>query len=57
MADIIISKIDECYLKVTCDPSVAYELNEHFSFDVPGAKFSPLYRNKRWVARYASFIS
>ena len=55
MADIIISKIDECYLKVTCDPSVAYELNEHFSFDVPGAKFSPLYRNKRWDGKIHLF--
>ena len=55
MADIIISKIDECYLKVTCDPSMAYELNEHFSFDVPGAKFSPLYRNKRWDGKIHLF--
>jgi superfamily II DNA or RNA helicase len=48
MADISLNKIDEVYLKVTCDPSVGYELNEHFSFDVPGAKFSPLFRNKMW---------
>jgi superfamily II DNA or RNA helicase len=48
MADISLKKIDEVYLKVTCDPSIGYELNQHFSFDVPGAKFSPLFKNKMW---------
>jgi superfamily II DNA or RNA helicase len=48
VADIVISKKDEVYLKVSCDPSLAQELHDHFSFDVPGAKFHPLYRSKVW---------
>ena len=49
MADIIkIEKIDEVYLKVHCDPSVGYELNDYFSFKVPGASFIPAVRAKSW---------
>jgi hypothetical protein len=43
MADIILIKKDEVHLKVLCEPSIAQELSDHFSFDVPGAKFHPLY--------------
>lgn len=47
--DIIeISKVDETYIKVSCEPGIAYELNEYFTFDVPGAKFMPSYKSKFW---------
>ena len=48
MSDITISKKDEVYLKVSCEPSIAQEIYNHFSFDVPGAKFHPMFRNKIW---------
>jgi superfamily II DNA or RNA helicase len=48
MTDIVLSKKDEVYLKVKCEPSIGQELNDHFSFDVPGAKFHPLYRSRMW---------
>jgi len=48
MSDITISNKDSVYLKAQCEPSIAQELHSHFSFDVPGAKFHPLFRNKVW---------
>lgn len=48
MADLSIQRINDVYLKVTCESSIHQELNDHFSFDAPGAKFHPLYRAKRW---------
>lgn len=48
MADIQLQKKNEVYLKVLCDPSIGQELSDHFCFEVPGAKFNPLYRNKMW---------
>lgn len=48
MADIVVTKKDDVYLKVQCEPSIAQELHTFFCFDVPGAKFHPLYRNKMW---------
>jgi len=54
--DIIeISKIDETYNKIKCDPGIAYELNDHFTFDVPGAKFMPAYKNKVWDGKIRLF--
>ena len=50
-----IKKIDEVYIKVSCEPSVAYELNEYFTFDVPGAKFMPAYKNKVWDGKIRLF--
>ena len=50
-----ISKIDEAFIKISCDPSVAYELNDYFTFEVPGAKFMPMFRNKVWDGKIRLF--
>lgn len=52
---ITISKIDEVYIHVACDDSVAYELSDRFTFEVPGAKFSPLYKKKLWDGKIRLF--
>ena len=46
--DIVISKKDEVYVKITCEKSVAKELSEFFTFFVPGYQFVPAYRNRVW---------
>jgi len=43
-----ISKVDEVYNKITCEPSIAQELCDFFTFYVPGYKFMPAYRTKMW---------
>ena len=48
MSDIKITKKNEVHIKIECDPSIAQELHSHFSFEVPGAKFHPMYRNRVW---------
>jgi superfamily II DNA or RNA helicase len=48
MSDLVISKKDEVYVKITCEKSVARELSEFFTFFVPGYQFVPAYRNKIW---------
>ena len=48
MTDLIIAKKNEVYLKVQAEPHVNQELSDHFTFDVPGAKFMPQYRSKYW---------
>jgi superfamily II DNA or RNA helicase len=55
MSDIRIRKKNEVYLNVDAEPSIAQELNDHFSFEVPGAKFHPLYRSKMWDGRVRLF--
>ena len=55
MADIAIKKKNEVYITVHTDPSIAQELVDHFSFDAPGAKFHPLFRNKIWDGKIRLF--
>jgi len=55
MADIAIKKKNNVYLTVQSDPSIAQELVDHFSFDAPGAKFHPLFKNKIWDGKIRLF--
>ena len=48
MSELVISKKNEVYLRIECDPHIKYELSDHFTFDVPEAVFMPSYRNKHW---------
>ena len=48
MADVIIQKKNEVHLKLSAEPHVLYELAQYFTFDVPGAKFSPAYKRGGW---------
>jgi len=48
MDKVTIKKHDEVYNRIVCDPGIAMELADHFTFEVPGAKFMPLVRNKVW---------
>jgi len=48
MSDVVIHKKNEVYIKLECEPHILYELQEYFTFEVPGAKFMPQMRNKYW---------
>ena len=43
-----VTRFNETYDKIDCDPGIAQEINLYFTFDVPGAKFTPAYKNKVW---------
>jgi len=46
---------DEVYNKIICDAGLAMEISDHFTFEVPGAKFMPAYRNKLWDGKVKLF--
>jgi superfamily II DNA or RNA helicase len=48
MSDVVISKKNEVFIKLECDPHILYELAPYFTFTVESAKFMPQYRGKRW---------
>ena len=50
-----LEKFNEVYLRVKCEPSVAKELSEFFTFEVPNAKFMPSVRNRLWDGRVRLF--
>ena len=44
----IISKKNEVHLRVKTEPNYARELSDFFTFEVPGARFMPTYKNRIW---------
>ena len=48
MVDVVIHKLNEVHLKIEAEPHVDYELRDHFTFEVPNAKFMPQYRGRNW---------
>ena len=51
----IISKKNDVYLTVETDKGIARELSDFFTFEVPGAKFMPQYRNRMWDGKIRLF--
>jgi|TARA_R100000479_G_scaffold176073_1_gene128948 superfamily II DNA or RNA helicase len=47
-SDVIIKKKNEVYLQLATPAHIAYELSDHFTFEVEGAKFMPAYKQRYW---------
>ena len=50
-----VSKVNEVFMKVTCDDGLARDLYDFFSYTVPNAKFMPSFRNKFWDGKVRLF--
>jgi len=48
MVMIKIEKLDEVYVRVFSDPSIEQELVDFFTYEYPGARFTPQYRARLW---------
>ena len=55
MSHLTILKKNEVYLKIESEPHVFYELSDQFTFELPGAKFMPQYRNRYWDGKIRLF--
>lgn len=53
--DIIIHWRDQLRCRIECNPGVAYEMAEEFSFFVNGYKFMPQYKAGRWDGKIRMF--
>ena len=51
----VISKKNEVNLQISSEEHVYYELADQFTFEVPGAKFSPAYKKKFWDGKIRLF--
>lgn len=52
---ITIEKINEVYIRIYTDPSIAQELSEFFTFEVPGARFTPAFKARIWDGKIRMF--
>jgi superfamily II DNA or RNA helicase len=50
-----VRKLSHANLWINCDSGTAQEINEFFSFYVPGYKFMPAYRNRLWDGKIRLF--
>ena len=55
--DIVVNYFNDVYVKVDCEPGIALELSDYFTFKVPGYKFMPAYRNRFWSGDIKLFNS
>ena len=55
MSHLIISKKNEVYLHIESEIHVHYELADQFTFEVPGAQFSPSYKKRYWDGKIRLF--
>ena len=55
MTHLIIKKKNEVFVTIDSEQHVYHELSDHFTFEVPGAKFMPQYRNKYWDGKIRLF--
>ena len=50
-----VTKLDEVWAKVDCEPGQCQEISDLLTFDVPQARFMPSYQKKYWECRSFSF--
>lgn len=55
METLTITKVDEVYMSVDCDGGSCWELQDYFTFTVPGMQFMPAVRNKVWDGKIRLF--
>jgi len=48
MEKIVVSKINDVFLRIECEGGARQELADYFTFYVPGYKFMPAFKNKMW---------
>ena len=48
METVTVRRYNEVHNKIDCDSGTMMEIADFFTFEVPGAKFSPAYRNRVW---------
>jgi superfamily II DNA or RNA helicase len=52
---LIITKVDEVYMRIESEPVIRQELHDFFSFAVPNAKFTPAFKSRMWDGRINLF--
>jgi superfamily II DNA or RNA helicase len=57
MNDFEIEPVDSVFIKVNCDSGFTKELSDYFTFQVPGHKFMPAYRNRMWDGKIKLYNS
>ena len=55
METLTVKKVNEVYMTIDCDGGSCWELQDYFTFTVPGMQFMPAVRNKFWDGKIRLF--
>jgi superfamily II DNA or RNA helicase len=55
MSNLVVKQKNHSALQIQCEPHVANELSDFFSFETPGYKYMPSYKNGRWDGKTRLF--
>ena len=55
MPDIVCKLKDYSMLHIDCDDGIGQEISDHFTFEVPGAKYMPIVKKKIWDGKVRLF--
>ena len=55
MADLVVRQKNYSALEIRCEPHVANELTDFFSFETPGYKYMPAYKSGKWDGKTRLF--
>ncbi len=55
METLTVTKVNEVYMQIDCDGGSCWELQDYFTFTVPGMQFMPAVRNKVWDGKIRLF--
>ena len=50
-----VEKINDVHIRIYTDSGIAQEISEFFTFEMPGARFTPQYRAKLWDGKLRMF--
>lgn len=50
-----IKDLDSVYIEIDCDKSIAKELSQFFTFNIPNSQYNPAFRKKRWDGKIRLF--
>ena len=50
-----VTKVNDVYIKIDCQNSIAQELCDFFTYEVPGHKFMPAFKRRKWDGKMRLF--
>jgi superfamily II DNA or RNA helicase len=55
MPEVIVHRHNTVHVRLSCEPAIAREIQEYFTFEVPNARFTPAFRNRHWDGKIRMF--
>lgn len=55
MTELVVEKVNEVWIRVFSDQGTERELSDFFTYEYPGARFTPAYKQRLWDGKIRLF--